>query len=193
MLIVGLAGAALWMHRSTPSVDALVRDAIGDHRNCALKARLVRMPIPLEEAARRYDSAYRLLLDAPADALPAPGGAVRVVDRHSCAYGGRRFGHVVLQYRGRVVSLLMTAGKDAAGTPVTEALPHLLGQPIGGLSVVSVESSSHAIMLVSDLNRTELTELSRVVSVPLARRLAGRLPPADVGALAMLQLDPRTP
>lgn len=190
VLTVGLAGA-LWMVRPTGPTDALARDAIGDHRYCALKARLVRMPVPLEEAARQYDTAYRLLLDAPADDIPAPGGPVRVVDRHSCAYGGRRFGHVVLQYRGRVVSLLMTADDRADGR-AADAIPHLLGHPIDGLSVVSVEGSSHAIMLVSDLNRAELTELSRVVSVPLAQRLAARLLPTDVGALAVLRLDSRT-
>jgi hypothetical protein len=193
VLMVGLGSAGLWVHRSTAAINALVRDAVGDHRNCALKARLVRMPVPLEEAAREYDSAYRLLLDAPADDTPAPGGPVRVVDRHSCAYGGRRFGHVVLEYRGRVVSLLMTAGDEAARASVTDAIPHLIGQPIDGLSVVSVESSRHAVMLVSDLNRADLTELSRVVTVPLARRLAARLVPADVGALARLQFDPRRP
>src|SRR5262245_35067038 len=82
--------------------DALARDAVGDHRNCALKFRLVRKPIPLEQAADRFDSAYRALLTAPPDDLATPGGPVHVLDRHSCVYGGRRFGHVVMKYRGRV-------------------------------------------------------------------------------------------
>src|SRR5262249_42252768 len=103
VLAAGLA-AAVFLKESMPTSDALAQDAIGDHRNCALKFRLVRTPIPLEEAAQQFDSAFRLLLTAPPDDLSAPGGPARVVDRHSCAYGHRRFGHVVLQYQGHVVS-----------------------------------------------------------------------------------------
>src|SRR5262249_25518849 len=73
---------------STPSY-ALAQDAIGDHRNCALKVRPVRTPVPLEEAAQRFDSAFRVLLTTPPDDLSTPGGAARVVERHSCAYGAR--------------------------------------------------------------------------------------------------------
>jgi hypothetical protein len=73
------------------------------------------MPVPLEEAAQRFDSAYRLLLSAPPDDISTPNGPANVVERHSCAYGARRFGHVILQYRGRVVSLLMTGNGGATG------------------------------------------------------------------------------
>jgi hypothetical protein len=143
--------------------------------------------VPLEEAARRFDSAYRLLLSAPPDDISTPGGPARVVDRHSCAYDGRRFGHVVLQYRGRVVSLLMTANQEAAGAAeAADAIPHLIGRPMNGLSVVSVNGTHHAILLVSDLESMELTQLSRAVSVPLAQRLEGRLIP-DRSPLAALR------
>src|SRR5689334_13193063 len=69
VLAAGLGGAVL-VKRSTPRLsDALAQDAIGDHRNCALKFRLVRMPISLEEAAQRFDGAFRLLLTAPPDEM----------------------------------------------------------------------------------------------------------------------------
>jgi hypothetical protein len=47
---------------------------------------------------------------------------------------------------------------------------------MNGLSVVSVNGSRHAIMLVSDLDRTELTQLAGIVSLPLAERLADVTP-----------------
>jgi hypothetical protein len=144
---------AAFLSRSRMLADALARDAIGDHRNCALKYRLIRTPVPLEEAAQRFDSTFRLLLSAPPDDISTADGVARVIDRHSCAYGARRFGHVVLQYRGRVVSLLGS---------------------MNGLSVVAVNGRHHAILLVGDLEGTELTALSRIVSLPLAQRL-GRL------------------
>lgn len=165
-LAASLAGG-IFLNRTMPSADALARDAIGDHWNCALKFRLIRRPVPLEEASRRFDGAFRLLLSVPPDHFSTPGGPARVVDRHSCGYGSRRFGHVVIQYRDRVVSLLVTDGADEPGG----AVPHQIGRSINGLSVVSVNGSRHAVLLVSDLDRTELTELSESVSLPLAKRL----------------------
>lgn len=190
VLAAGLAATVvITRSRPTPS-DALAEDAVGDHRNCALKFRLVRMPIPLEEAALQFDSAFRLLLTAPPDDMSTPGGTARVVERHSCAYGARRFGHVVLQYQGHVVSLLVTAndGSTTASESV-DALPHLIGRPTNGLSVVSVNASRHAILLVSDLGSAELTQLSGAVSVPLAQRLAARLT-ADRDTMASLSVLP---
>ena len=165
------------MNRSAAPAEALARDAIGDHQNCALKFRLVRTPVPLEEAAQRFDSAYRLLLSAPPDDIQTPDGPVRVTERHSCAYGARRFGHVIMEYRGRVVSLLMTTNDGATGIVGQDAIPRLIGRPMKGLSVVSVTGTQHAILLVSDLDSAELAQLSRAVSVPLARRLEVSLMP----------------
>jgi hypothetical protein len=162
---------AILINRSPAADDTLVRDAIGDHRNCALKYRLVRMPMPLEEAAQEFDSAYRVLLTAPRDDVSTPNGPVHVLGRHSCAFGARRFGHVILQYRGRVVSLLMTANGGATGLAASaDAIPHAIRD---GLSIVSLNSSRHAIVLVSDLGNAELTELAQTVSLPLVQRLGG--------------------
>ena len=171
VLAVGVTGVLLTKRRPAGPVEALARDAVGDHQNCALKYRLVRMPVPLEEAAQQFDSAYRVLLNAPPDNLSTPDGVARVTERHSCAYGAHRFGHVIMEYRGRVVSLLMAANDGGTGSAAREAIPHLIGRPVNGLSVVSVEGTHHAILLVSDLDTAELTQLSRAVSMPLARRL----------------------
>jgi hypothetical protein len=172
VLAAGVTAAVLLTRSSAPAVE-LARVAIGDHRNCALKYRLVKNPVPLEEAAQRFDSAYRLLLDAPPHAISTPDGPVRVVERHSCEYGAHRFGHVILQYRGRVVSLLVTANDRATAAPESaEAIPHVIGYPMEGLSVVSVNGTRHAVMLVSDLEKNELTQLAGIVSLPLAQRLA---------------------
>jgi hypothetical protein len=170
VLAAGVTGTVLF-HRSAAPSDALAQDAIGDHRNCALKFRLVRMPIPLEEAAQRFDHAFRLLLTMPPDSVSTTSGEARVTERHSCAYGTRRFGHVIMEYRGRVVSLLMTSDDGTGLNDSVDAIPHLIGRPVNGLSVVSVTGSHHAILLVSDLDRAELTQLSSTVAVPLAGRL----------------------
>jgi hypothetical protein len=151
--------AAFLLNRSLAPVDALAQDAIGDHRNCALKYRLARAPVPLEEAAEQFD-------------ISTPDGPVRVVERHSCEYGAHRFGHVILQYRGRVVSLLVTAnGRSMAAAESIEAVPRVVGRPVDGLSVVSMNGSRHAVLLVSDLENRELTQLAGFVSLPVVQRL----------------------
>jgi len=175
ILAVSVAGI-VFMKRSAAPAEALARDAIGDHQNCALKYRLVRMPVPLEEAATRFDSAYRLLLSAPPDDISTPDGVARVTERHSCAYGARRFGHVIMEYRGRVVSLLMTAKDGGMSDVRQDEIPRVIGRPMNGLSVMSVNGTDHAILLVSDLETNELAQLSRAVSVPLARRLGTLVP-----------------
>jgi hypothetical protein len=171
VLTAGLTGA-VWLTQVIP-VDALTRDAIGDHWNCALKHRKVRTPVPLEEAAERFDGAYRVLLTAPPNEASTPNGPVRVIDRHSCAFGTRRFGHVVLQYRQHVVSLLLTADdeRSAAVTLPLDLDPHLHGRPVNGMSVVSIHGGHHAILLVSDMEGRELRQLSKALAVPLVDRL----------------------
>lgn len=185
VLAVSVTGVVM-MRRSAVAAEAMARDAIGDHQNCALKYRLVRMPVPLEDASRQFDSAYRLLLSAPPDDISTPGGPVRVIERHSCEYGGRRFGHVIMEYRGRVVSLLMTTNDGGTVSVGGDAIPRLIGHPMNGLSVVSVDGTHHAVLLVSDLESAELTQLSKAVSVPLTRRLEVSLTP-DLGSVASLQ------
>jgi hypothetical protein len=91
-------------------------------------------------------------------------------------------------YRGRVVSLLMTANDGGTGIVGQDAIPHVIGRPLNGLSVVSVNGARHAILLVSDLDTEALAQLSGTVSVPLARRLEASLAP-DRGSLASLQFE----
>ncbi len=170
-IVLAVSAAIVVMQRSVTPTEALARDAVGDHQNCALNYRLVKRPVPLEQAAQQFDSAYRVLLSAPADDIATPDGVARVTERHSCAYGGRRFGHIIMKYRGRVVSLLLTANDGGTANSGQDAIPHLVGRPMNGLSVVSVNGTHHAILLVSDLQAADLSQLSRAVSVPLMRRV----------------------
>jgi hypothetical protein len=59
---------------------------------------------------------------------------------------------------------------------------------MNGLSVVSVNGTHHAILLVGDLSTAELAQLSRSVSMPLARRLEVWLAPGR-GSLASLRFE----
>ena len=89
-------------------------------------------------------------------------------------------------------SLLVTADEERpAGVARPPDLdPHLHGGPVSGLSVASIRGAHHSILLVSDLEGPELTQLSTTVSVPLVDQLvSGLIPPAPN---AVATLDPNT-
>jgi hypothetical protein len=179
---IGVAVAAVLMIAAgvgqflrTRGIDLIARDAVGDHQNCAVQFRLPEKPIPLEDAAARYDPSFRLLRDIPSDEWNTPIGPMHVVDRHSCVFHGRRFAHIVLQFHGQIVSLLVT-GRD--GQPIelvngTDQVPHLVGRPSkDGFQVVSFEIPGHIAFLVGGLEEQQLRQVAQSLSGPLYSRFA---------------------
>ena len=137
----------------------LAASAAGDHQNCAIKFNLRERPIGLEEAAIRFDPAYRMLSSIE----PPPGSTV--LDRHSCVFEGRRFGHIVFRYREHVVSLLVTSGGDSTGT-----VPAIVR--IGGsLHVASFDAGAHDVFVVSDMSEADTLSIARAVAEPVRRAL----------------------
>lgn len=155
--------------------SAAARDAAGDHRDCAILSRLGQKPISLEDAATRDDASFRLLQNTPSDELTTPAGLVRVVRRHSCEFHGRRFAHIILQFQGQLVSLLM-AGDDGQRIDSgngADPLPHLAWlSPIDGFTVVSFKTPGHIVFLVSSLDKPELGQVAPFLADPVYRRLA---------------------
>ncbi|MBW8868363.1 MAG: hypothetical protein JF610_13725 [Acidobacteria bacterium] len=92
---------------------SLLHAALGDHQNCAIRFRLKEKPISLEEAAQRFDPAYRSLVAVAPSPARLSGGELTVLERHSCVYDRRRFAHIVLRYRGTLVSVLVTPDRLA--------------------------------------------------------------------------------
>jgi anti-sigma factor RsiW len=174
LLLVAAAASGIWIRYGISTDELLARTAVGDHRNCALKFQLAEKPISLEEAAQRYDVAYRVLENLPAADVTAPGGSARVLERHSCVYDGRRFAHIVLRYQGAVVSLLVTArnGDSRIAIP-RDTRSSLLARSIDSISVVSTSAPRHLIFLVSDLEQPRLAILANVLLPSIAQSLTG--------------------
>src|SRR5262249_7444505 len=86
----------------------LARAAAGDHQNCAVRFTLKEPPIALEEAAQRFDRAYASLVTFGPSPTRLAQGDLTVLERHACVFDGRRFAHIVLRYRGNLVSVLVT-------------------------------------------------------------------------------------
>ncbi len=157
------------------ATGALARAAVGDHVNCALHFRLAEKPIPLEDAARQYDVAYRVLEHLPPNDVTTVTGTAHVLERHSCVCAGRRFAHIILDYGGTRVSLLVTAvdGSTQLALPA-EVLPHVtLAGRVDDMSVVSFRTSRHMVFVVGDVAQTDLVTLADAIAGPLYRGLAG--------------------
>jgi anti-sigma factor RsiW len=146
-------------HRSR--LGALAREAAGDHQNCAVKFTLAERPIQLEEAGRRYGAPYAALATFEP---PAADGSLEMLERHSCVYQGRRYGHVVFRYRGALTSLLVTDGTPPA-TPELEPSD-------SGPAVASLPAGRFLGFIVADLDRPSVLRLAQTLTKPLSQHLA---------------------
>jgi len=157
------AGGGLFVrHSSSRSrLAVLARAAAGDHQNCAVRFNLDERPLRLEDAGRRYGAPYAALATFE---LPTVDESLKVLDRHACVYQGRRFGHVVFQYRGALTSLLVTDG----GSPATPEL-----EPNGsGPAVASLPAGRFLGFIVADLPRQDVMRLAEAIAEPLSQHLA---------------------
>lgn len=178
LLTAGVSLRVVPEWRGASALAALARLAVGDHRNCAVRFNLAERPISLEQAAAAYDAAYRVLETTPAAAVAAPSGTIRVVERHSCVFEGRRFAHVVMQYRGHLVSILMT--RDAGGPLTRIPTPHggAAADTLQGTDAFDVAYSHagrHVVFFVTDGGAEALHEVAQAIAPDLSRELAGAL------------------
>lgn len=142
----------------------LTAHAAGDHENCAVNYRLKEAPITLDEAATKF-GAYNKDLDKVVMTAIANEENSTVsqettfLEAHSCVYEGRRYAHVVVMHRGKMVSLLVTdtdlpAGANDIQTAAIDTLVNAAGFLAG----------HHAVFVVSQLTEGENESLARVVA-----------------------------
>ena len=145
--------------------------AAGDHHDCAINHRLPDRPIDLDEAGRKYDKAYLNLTKAVRLHLGDPNEVIKLVATHACLFKGRWFAHVILRYRGRLASLLVTRLEDSAGLSAKEkpAQVDQHAQVIAcstavGYQISCFRTAHHAVFIVSDLSEGENLALAREMS-----------------------------
>ncbi len=165
-LIVVLGVSAYFLRAG---LSEIARLAAGDHQNCAVRFALPEKPISLEDAARRYDRAFAQLESAPPDILRTAAGTLRVADRHSCVFDGRRFGHVVFRLDDHLVSVLMTEDPDAGASPSRQLswLPRT-----SGFGLASIQTAGHIVYIVSDLQDAEFRVVAKALAEPVSQLAA---------------------
>jgi len=172
-LLVCIGG--YWNFEARLSADPLRDAAIGDHRYCALglttNGHEATDITSLTEAVTRYEAGFHALEDVPGDDIPTSGGTARVLNRHSCVFGGRRFAHIILDYRHTPVSLIVSRGA-ASRWSIDGAAAHALTTARSqDLTVVSIHTAEYAVFVVSGLPASELSPLADALSADLVRVL----------------------
>lgn len=165
-----IAGAGTYFLRAR--VSEATRLAAGDHQNCAVKFALQEKPISLKDAAERYDAAYAQLVTTPPDTVRTAAGILRIADRHSCVFGGRRFGHVVFRLDDHLVSVLMTQ-EEVTGTSSKDDVRQLSWLPrMNGFGMASLHTTGHVVYIVSDLQDTEFRVVAQALAQPVSQLAA---------------------
>ncbi len=137
------------------SWNEMTAQAVGDHKNCAVEFHLTENPISLDEAAASYGAFNKDLDKTVNAALQAvfkgdSSNDIKLLESHSCIFEGRRFAHIVLRHKGRVVSVLVTDtdlpnGSDDIKTEYFSKTLNAAGFHIG----------HHAVFVVSELTDSE--------------------------------------
>lgn len=161
-----LAVSAGVLYRFRGGADDLARSAVGDHRNCALHFRLAERPISLDEAAQRYGAMYRIVQQLPPAVVTTNAGTARVLERHACVYAGRRFAHIVLEYRHTRVSVMVTTADRSGGGG------RLPPRSVDGMPLVSVTAGRQIVFIAGEVSADEMTALANAINEPLTRALA---------------------
>jgi anti-sigma factor RsiW len=163
--------------RREPIRTELAKSAAGDHQDCAIRFRLAEKPIDLAAAGAKYDPVYLNLTKA---VFSVTGGAppeAEFVEAHSCVFEGRRFGHIVFKYHGRIVSFLVTDSGRTVESNAAEARAMTQQQvtacsQYGGYQVSCFETARHAVFVVSDLSETENVALARALAPSVYAHIA---------------------
>jgi len=166
----GLRGLGAW------GFTAILQAAVGDHRFCLVSFKLNERPIPLEEAAQLYDDPVdRSLQAVEPSQTQLSGGPLRIVERHSCVFNGRRFAHIVLRYKHALISMVVTPDerllRDLPGASAPRDGSLVSVPPVEGFHVIAFRGPHHAAFMVSSLGDDDLREVAAAMTDSVSRAL----------------------
>lgn len=151
--------------------NELSGQAVGDHKNCAVKFNLEERPITLDEAAKKFgpinkdiDKAVFAAAKTAFDDKPA--SRIELLEAHLCIFGGRRFTHIVMRRQGKVISVLVTDTDlpAEADAPVTDHID-------GTLNAAGFSIGRHAFFVVSEMDAADNTAVARAIYPAMRRHI----------------------
>ena len=107
------------------------------------------------------------------------GGPLRILERHSCVFDGRRFAHIVLKYESALISLVVTPDDRLLRTLPGASAPRdgsLVTLPaVDGLQAVAFRGPHHVAFVISSLDDEDLREVAGAMAASVSRAMnAGR-------------------
>ncbi len=142
--------------------------AAGDHRDCAVDYKLAEEPISLEDAGRKYDRAYINLASAVTLHQSELTDQIKLTEAHSCVFGGKRFGHLVLKDGKHLISVLVTDLDNVPGAVTrhtsTEARQAIVNSSSKGYQVSYLATAKHGIFIVSDLEAKRNSQIAGLLA-----------------------------
>ena len=175
-LLVAAGGAIGLRQWSARNLSELMDAAVGDHRYCAVTYKLSERPIALDDAANEFGAFNRTLDTVQPSSDTVDGEPLKILERHSCVFAGQRFAHLVLRFKGQLVSVVVSS-HDVRGARWWGLLPRADAAgpvaDVNGFHVAAFEGSGHAVFVVSSLAEEDVQRVANAIAGPVAQALAG--------------------
>jgi anti-sigma factor RsiW len=125
--------------------SSIIAEAAANHRDCGISHAAV---------TAKTDAVEEDYLTVKANF----SAAAEFLEEHECYHKGRKFHHVVMRDRGRIISILR------AESGATDSSKTISSAPAAGYQVSGFTSSQRVVFVVSDLPEQENMQIARVVS-----------------------------
>ncbi len=151
--------------------NELSSQAVGDHKNCAVKFNLEHRPMPLDEAVKQFGPLNKdidkAVFEAAKTAFDDKGSTpIKLLESHVCIFGGRRFTHIVLSRGGKVISVLVTDTDLPA-----ESDSGVSDRINGALNVAGFSIGTHAFFVVSEMEAADNVQVARAIFPAMRRHI----------------------
>jgi hypothetical protein len=138
--------------------------ALGDHKNCAVNYNLQEKPVEIDLSSPQFAGLKENVL-AP---LKNKFGSCEFVESHTCKYEGQTFTHLVFDYEGKRMSVLIA---DLGNYKALEAnyIAKLSDQ---GYQIAHFDVDKKAVFVISDLPEEKNSIAAEVLETPLRREFS---------------------
>lgn len=141
----------------------LQKIALGDHQNCAVNYKLTEEPVEINVQSPQYAN----LREGVIVPLKKEFGQCKFVESHICKYEGHTFTHLVFDYEGKMLSILLTDLKNYKSLE-GNYIAHLSER---GYQIAHFDVDKKAVFVISDLPAPRNSTVAEVLEPPLRRQI----------------------
>jgi hypothetical protein len=159
-------------------VGTLMRVGLGDHIHCSVFRKFPKNPPPVEQFTRRLGPEYSGLIPIVRQHVPAD---YKLMLGHTCRYRGRRFVHLSLKSRSKLLSLVIARKQDGESFEIDKVAPALVHSGtafyqagVQRFAIASFESRDHLVYFVSDLDPSQNMKLMLAMAPQVREFLAAK-------------------